>query len=169
MEGCGRDVKSQGWCAAHQERVRAHGHPRADVPLRGEAGVCSVPGCGRRRSGEQWCEAHRARVKAHGDPRADIPIADRARQSATLPPVHDWAVIRAVAHAVDEPCAVEPEAWFSDRAADQDAAARLCAGCPAFAACADHAASLRPSAGVWAGALWVKGEPRRASKASTHA
>ncbi|MFD7066095.1 WhiB family transcriptional regulator [Streptomyces sp. NPDC059913] len=45
----------------------------------------------------------------------------------------------------------DPDLWYSDRPTDQDAAARLCAGCPLRAACSDHALTTREEHGVWGG------------------
>ena len=34
VPGCGRHVHARGFCYLHYQRVRAHGDPHADVPVR---------------------------------------------------------------------------------------------------------------------------------------
>lgn len=38
IEGCGRKHNSGGYCAAHDARIRVHGDPRADVPIKERPG-----------------------------------------------------------------------------------------------------------------------------------
>lgn len=37
VDGCDYPAHRRGWCAAHNERVRAHGDPRAHIPIRRKA------------------------------------------------------------------------------------------------------------------------------------
>lgn len=57
VEGCGRPVKTRGWCEAHYERWRRHGDPLAAGPVRVPDRVwtaCESCG-GRPLGGSRWC------------------------------------------------------------------------------------------------------------------
>ena len=63
------------------------------------------------------------------------------------------AVLRtAIAAKQIPPCASNPDLWFSDRAAEREAAAWRCRSCPVIDACAAYADALQPPPrhGVWA-------------------
>jgi Transcription factor WhiB len=59
------------------------------------------------------------------------------------------------------PCAHSSDAWMSEDRDERAIAARRCAGCPVFKVCADLAAEIKPSFGVW-GAKDHTPRPRRA-------
>lgn len=48
---------------------------------------------------------------------------------------------------------VDPEWWFSTKAADRDLAKRICEDCPVKTQCADYTKQTRPTHGIWAGEL----------------
>ncbi len=54
--------------------------------------------------------------------------------------------------------------WTSDDPEERARAARRCAGCPVFSACAAAADEMQESWGVWAG---VDRRPSRAARAAT--
>lgn len=97
IEGCGKPVKSSGWCSMHAERVRKHGSPElgsfkpkggcsvhgccAPHYARGfcrehyvqwrnanNSSVCSIDGCGKLVILRGWCRGHYLRWLRHGDP-----------------------------------------------------------------------------------------------------
>lgn len=74
VPNCGLPVKSQGWCAAHAERVRRTGNLREDIPVRRRADMpktCTIEGCDGMVGGGGLCAAHystayRAGFRANG-------------------------------------------------------------------------------------------------------
>jgi hypothetical protein len=58
------------------------------------------------------------------------------------------------------PCAHSSDSWMSEDRDERERAARRCTGCPVLKVCADLAAELRPTFGVWAAKDWTP-QPRR--------
>lgn len=76
---CDARAMSRGWCAGHYQRVRIHGDPLADKPLRanarrqpGHRGVCVVDSCESeaRNRKRAYCSKHLQRWQKYGDPTA---------------------------------------------------------------------------------------------------
>ncbi len=69
---CDRIAVSRGHCDAHNQRIKAHGDPRADVPLRTavryRGADCSVPGCVKPAKSLGWCFMHYERNRKNGTP-----------------------------------------------------------------------------------------------------
>lgn len=66
VDGCGKPIRSRGWCKSHYERWRAHGSPTAGraAPRTG----CDVPGCDKPHEARGYCSAHYDKLKKYGDP-----------------------------------------------------------------------------------------------------
>jgi hypothetical protein len=85
IDGCTARLAVKGLCTGHYQRVRIHGDPLADIPLRvspkrhvGDLPICSADGCDRpARSIERaLCGRHYQRWRKYGD--ADTPYARNA-------------------------------------------------------------------------------------------
>ncbi|HEY6422945.1 MAG TPA: WhiB family transcriptional regulator [Pseudonocardiaceae bacterium] len=51
----------------------------------------------------------------------------------------------------------DPDLWFAETPAELERAKKLCAGCPAKAACLDSALSRQEPWGVWGGEIFERG------------
>lgn len=89
VETCDREVATSGWCSAHYWRVREHGDPRADEPIRPRRRgprSCVIDGCRTRHYARGWCHAHYQRWHRYGDPQTEPPTR-RPTSRPTLQPV----------------------------------------------------------------------------------
>lgn len=71
VDGCERPAKALGWCNSHYLRVRKHGDPLPDEPVRPgrfRKGGCSIEGCERPHEARGWCRIHYRLWQWHGDP-----------------------------------------------------------------------------------------------------
>ena len=57
VDGCDRRIYAGGYCRVHYTRVRRHGHPQANIPLRGER-ICKVIGCNEPHKALGYCKFH---------------------------------------------------------------------------------------------------------------
>lgn len=73
VDDCDRWPQSQGYCRAHYTRVRNHGTPQADKPLK-PSKMCQAKGCKRKIGKETYCSAHQLRVQKYGTPKDNEPI-----------------------------------------------------------------------------------------------
>jgi WhiB family redox-sensing transcriptional regulator len=62
-----------------------------------------------------------------------------------------------VAVGLDLPCTDDPELFFAEAPADEEAAKALCQGCRIRAACLEGAVERREPWGVWGGELLLRG------------
>lgn len=69
IEGCGKPVKTRGWCVNHYGRWLRNGSPTKGVRLTPGHGVCSIEGCGAEgKLIRGWCSKHYQRWQSNGDP-----------------------------------------------------------------------------------------------------
>lgn len=70
VAGCGRAVRTRGWCSAHYERWLTSGDVQADKPLKRNARSatpeCKADDCDRPAESQGMCGRHYARWKRHG-------------------------------------------------------------------------------------------------------
>lgn len=72
---CDKFQYVKGYCEAHYTRVKRHGHPQTDIPLRTKfPSICIVKECDRPSVARGWCSVHHARWLRHGDPQPDVPV-----------------------------------------------------------------------------------------------
>ena len=72
VSGCSGGAWSIGLCAAHYARVKRHGDPQTQIPIKRvrELSVCKIKDCERESYANNLCNAHYQRAKRHGDPLA---------------------------------------------------------------------------------------------------
>lgn len=76
--GCDRDSYVRGYCEGHYTRVRRHGNPRADIPLKQPSPkICVVEGCSEPNKANGYCNAHDSRIRKYGDPLVETPVIKR--------------------------------------------------------------------------------------------
>ena len=69
IKDCPNPHEGHGLCSTHNWRVKQHGDPLADVPVRDlYRQGCSIPDCSKRHYSRGWCERHYQAWRAHGDP-----------------------------------------------------------------------------------------------------
>jgi len=69
IDGCGRPMKSRGWCQAHYFRWRRNGDPGGpEVLTKGAWKSCNMDGCDRKMFGHGLCQMHWSRYHKWGDP-----------------------------------------------------------------------------------------------------
>jgi hypothetical protein len=72
VDGCWRQMRSNGYCSAHNHRLMRYGDPATDVqvqerlPPRKDRG-CLVDGCGARHNAKGYCLKHYAQLKRKGE------------------------------------------------------------------------------------------------------
>lgn len=67
VDGCGKPVKSRGWCGAHNAKVQKYGDPLGCAPPRPFV-KCAVDGCDKAKRANGFCGRHNHRNNRHGDP-----------------------------------------------------------------------------------------------------
>lgn len=74
IDGCGKIVRSRGWCNAHYIRWRIHGDPLVSTKPPPWPEVCIIDGCDGVARGPNaargWCRKHYTNWQRHGDPEA---------------------------------------------------------------------------------------------------
>ncbi len=69
--GCGRPVKSNGWCSTHQSRIDKTGDPQIDVPIKGRrTSGCAIRICADPSADGKLCRKHLEGIERsqHPDP-----------------------------------------------------------------------------------------------------
>lgn len=71
VESCtmpGVNLHKPGYCKAHQRRIRVHGNPQENIPLRTKSltGVCKVDECTRKVQARGMCATHDWRLQTWG-------------------------------------------------------------------------------------------------------
>lgn len=116
-DGCDRPVKARGWCRAHNDRIKATGHPgpAAIRPVLPTGRPCKLPDCDRPVTADAalgYCSMHYQRAAKHGDPYvvhrggASLPLDRNPNWSgaeATYPAVH-LRLARHQGRAADHAC-----------------------------------------------------------------
>ncbi len=81
VDDCARTHYARGLCGMHYRRVRRHGDPQPEVPLRGSTppDTCAVDSCEYVSESRGWCHGHYLRWVRTGDVRADVPLGRRTQ------------------------------------------------------------------------------------------
>jgi hypothetical protein len=69
VDGCEKQARARGWCAAHWKRWRTYGDPLMTKYGQPKP-PCSIGGCSNPAYGKGWCSLHWQRWRRHGDPLA---------------------------------------------------------------------------------------------------
>lgn len=73
IEGCEKSVKALDMCGMHYQRLKKHGDPLYERPLRVGVERCSIDGCNRLLRARGMCPTHYRRWSIHGDPNVVLP------------------------------------------------------------------------------------------------
>jgi Recombination endonuclease VII len=82
IDGCSKQARARGWCAAHWKRWRTYGDPLMTKYGQPKP-PCSIEGCSSPAYGKGWCSLHWQRWRRHGDPLTLTRMPPHRRVSGT--------------------------------------------------------------------------------------
>ena len=82
IAGCGRGLRSRGWCSRHYERWLKYGSPTGQRELRNKGKTCLVAGCSKPSKSLGYCVMHYERQRRTGDPGGPNPTRTGPRPCA---------------------------------------------------------------------------------------